>query len=1116
MAQYGSEYINKVKKELQQLQETNSGNEKERARLVNELSRLRSGVSDATDAMKGAASGIGGKKDDGDKEERNEEEKKEKDEIDRYWELNKAIESVTESISDLDKKQEKLFGKELIASLKEENKLLEQQAEKYKALAAEQQREASELQGLLSAYGVIFDAQGGVANYLAATQAALARYNQAVAAYNAFLIDEATFKAEQRAYENFKSLLDRYEALYYEEMRETQNKLDEIHRQELENNLKAWEIEIQIKLDMSEIERQWDDFFKDINENFKLVYEDLDAVMQNLADKMTTYQGEDGDIATTLKAIKDVQAEIDKMKSGGESDMFESISQTQEKLKELNEQLQDSALAMKELWEEAWDAYLEGIDQAADKFDDLMEHYEDINEEIEYQKELIELLYGEEAYELMSKYYEAQEKNTRAEIDSLKQQADLWKQQYEEALAIDEANGTISEDTQKFYELWKEAQDELNGKVVDYINLLQNDYKNTIASILRELELSLTGGSLFEDVKTEWERIQEQSDKYFDNVERIYEISNLANKYQKSIAETSNLANQQKLQELYEKEMEYLENKKNLTEYDIQAADAKYQLALRQIALEEAQQNKSTMKLTRGADGNWSYQYVADEGDIASKQQELLQASQEYYQITKDGYEQNLSDMLDAQETYYEMVQEINEKYMNDEAERSARLEELYQIYFGEGGILTNLYTENEERRRNMADATVASLLTYYTYDEENFAKMTTEEQNLITALKDGTIESYDEILEKGTSVCKDNLEAWTSAAQDMIDKWNKDEGESVRAQIEKAYEAMKKANDEYKKAVDELEKAVEQDFGEEGITGALNDAQEETEELNDKTEELCDNAESNLERYREAVNAIGEAWESVKSQIQDAIDLIREYLNVAASAGSGGNPGGGNPGGDGPGGPGSTPGGPNDDNDGPPKVEDEKSVSVTTYGSDYGGNGVPTVKNVKKSNVNSFGMKQKPAGPYPYYLTLKGEPGTFWMDSTNRNKIKAIGLRTGGYTGDWSGEDGRLAFLHSKELVLNARDTENMLAAVNTVRSIANLGDSINQSIMNGISQMVLGLTGLGKYGNYSVGETNSSGDTIFEIQANFPNANDVESIREAILSLPNLASQYIARNKK
>ena len=36
------------------------------------------------------------------------------------------------------------------------------------------------------------------------------------------------------------------------------------------------------------------------------------------------------------------------------------------------------------------------------------------------------------------------------------------------------------------------------------------------------------------------------------------------------------------------------------------------------------------------------------------------------------------------------------------------------------------------------------------------------------------------------------------------------------------------------------------------------------------------------------------------------------------------------------------------------------------------------------------------------------------------------------------------------------------------------------------------------------------------YNITAEFPNANDVNEIREAILSLPNLASQYIGRNIK
>jgi hypothetical protein len=48
------------------------------------------------------------------------------------------------------------------------------------------------------------------------------------------------------------------------------------------------------------------------------------------------------------------------------------------------------------------------------------------------------------------------------------------------------------------------------------------------------------------------------------------------------------------------------------------------------------------------------------------------------------------------------------------------------------------------------------------------------------------------------------------------------------------------------------------------------------------------------------------------------------------------------------------------------------------------------------------------------------------------------------------------------------------------------------------------------------TINETNETGGNVFNITAEFPNANDVNEIREAIMSLPNLASQYIARNVK
>ena len=54
--------------------------------------------------------------------------------------------------------------------------------------------------------------------------------------------------------------------------------------------------------------------------------------------------------------------------------------------------------------------------------------------------------------------------------------------------------------------------------------------------------------------------------------------------------------------------------------------EAKYNMTLKQIALEEAQNAKSKVRLVRGANGNYNYLFTADEADINNKQQEYLKA----------------------------------------------------------------------------------------------------------------------------------------------------------------------------------------------------------------------------------------------------------------------------------------------------------------------------------------------------------------------------------------------------------------------------------------------------------------------------------------------------------
>lgn len=1098
-----------------------------RSEYTNLLSKLRSGTKDATDALSGAASGVGGKSDSGDKDDKKEE-KKAEDEIDRYWELNKAIEEVEESISDLEKTQDKLYGKELIASLKQENILLEEQAKKYHALAEEQRKEAQELQGLLSAYGVVFDTQGGIANYLAASQAALAKYNQAVAAYNASLIDEATFEVAEKSYEAFKKQLERYESLYYDEMRETQNTLDDIRNQQLENNLQAWETEIQLRLDLSEAERDWKNFLKEINEDFKIHYKDISIELSNLLDNAKTYSSNGGTIETDMKALKEVMAEIDKMKNGGTSAMFSSISEAQEKLKELMSALQDDASALFNLYKEAWEAFMEGIDQAAEKFEELMDKFTRIDDELDYQKQLIELIYGEEAYELMDKLYKAQEKNTLTQIDSLKQQKDMWYDLWKNA-----KEG--SEEQAKYYKLWTEAQDELNSKVIDYIELLKSDYLNVVNDIIKTLEKDMTGGLGLDKAKEQWDYQKEQMEEYSKGAEKLLKIETLSLSMQKSINDTTSLKGQQKLQAIYDEQIKLLREKEAITEYDLKMAENRYQIAVQELALEDAKNAKNAMKLTRNAEGNWSYQYVVDDEAILTAQQAKID-------LYLEGMELAEQKVIETGDKIYETLSQYFEKYLDimsdttlSEEERQEELYELNEKYFGEDGLLQELNKNFEDAKIDYRNYSMGALLASYEADKKAYESMTDEEKKMTQEMINANIGSFAE-LESKINTNYENLGnmaetvmgvtvpgIWESAASRMADAWNADNGESIKAQCLEAHEAILEALEEYQDKMDEAADLIGEDWSEDGIAGAIEDAEEATEDLSDTTEEMIDDTVDALEDYQDALEEIEDLWYDVKDAIEDAIISAREYLSLQGvnstpptpspnpgPSGDSGNDGGDN-------------GKDKEEEKKPekPKKETLPEERISMYSSSTGGNGIPTNRTVNKDNIISIAQKTT-TGTYQYFITLRTSGGTEtgYIDKGTREKIRnSIGLKTGGYTGEWQGGEGKLAFLHSKELVLNAQDTENILNAVQTVRDISDLSNVVGNAIQDKIESMMIKLfdfTG-NNYNSNTINNTKDDhSDNIFNITAEFPNVNSVDTIKEAILNLPNYASQYIHQNRK
>ena len=66
------------------------------------------------------------------------------------------------------------------------------------------------------------------------------------------------------------------------------------------------------------------------------------------------------------------------------------------------------------------------IDATQDAFDQQMDEYEYVGDLINHNMKVTELLFGDEAYDRMTKYYDRIEDNNNAQLDFLTKEKDLW------------------------------------------------------------------------------------------------------------------------------------------------------------------------------------------------------------------------------------------------------------------------------------------------------------------------------------------------------------------------------------------------------------------------------------------------------------------------------------------------------------------------------------------------------------------------------------------------------------------------------------------------------------------------------------------------------------------
>ena len=1111
-------------------------------------SQIQSRSDQAGNAVDRVAQGLAGKEDKSKSKSKSDKEKKitPKDEEvfkpDLYYEIEKAIKSVDRAIQQLEDDEKNLYGKAKIKALKEENKLLDQQLNNLKEKQKIQQQEANDLRGKLSAGGVSFSAKGEVQNYNQSLESATEKYNSVIRQYNAGLVDDEQVKAAKKVLDDFKSDLDRYSKLFYDEMPELIKEMRAKIKEQLSNNLEGFELKFELKLEKKQAAREWRNFIYEMKKDFKKVYEDLDKDMSRLIKNSKTYtQKNKGTIAVDLKEIKEVQKEINKLNKGKPSDKFENISQAQEKLKELNERLQEHGEELHQIYEDAWNNYLAQIDQAKSKFEDINGVLDRTEDKMNTLIQIQEKLYGG------TKTYQMRISTAQTEYDFAKDRVEVARTEFElneklwkESGATMENMDSWNEDQKKYYENMVSAQETLLDNLLKGAEAAEKKMTASIEKLHDDLEKTFTNGFGFDELNEQWEWIDREASEYYDIIEQGYEVQKLNNQITQDTVGMS-IKGQEKLKKFQNEEIKKLREKDKLSKYELKRAQAMYDITLKEIALEEARNNKSAMKLTRNSEGNWSYQYVADEGDVNKKQQDLLDAQMNFRQLAKEEEKRLLQDYNKLSQEWESksaaLGSEFREKYGEDQSEWSK--EQLAEYATAQERIQERYSHALEDIKINLSQVSRDLMAGDYTVQQtlwsqlgNDYKALTDEEIENFERFSSTTLTNFTTLYNAivGGEEGEGGLKGIGKTAETISKKADADfhtmienqcvDTQTLATEVQNTWKAEEEATHDYIKEIQELGEVAGIVLDKDGLEGYLNKVKIATNAAKQAATDLANEYSNTLPAAAEQVKTLEEAWKKVVSQIQKAHKKLKKYLKLKNKSNT--------------------------------KLEDANVDNVSASGTGAEGVDTDDFDSYSGSDTSSGGSVNNSAKEegVAAAIWLQGASTSGWGNNPERAQkfaekgvsgaqaiINAQGpsgqlyakwkdrraelssyyygaFDTGGYTGNWTGE-GKFAMLHQKELVLNAEDTKNFLAATDSLRDLVSLDSSIEQTIANAISKMLVSMStnNLNNLNSLRNGENNTN--NIFNINAEFPNANDVTEIREAILSLPNLANQYISKQR-
>ena len=965
---------------------------------------------------------------------------------------------------------DRLWGEHRLDALREQNKLIEEQQE----LLREKQKQAENymkqdqiaLQQAASQAGLSFsfDENGNISNYTGQMEFLYEQLANAEAYYNSLGTGEEQDAYEEAILEPLKDKIKNIEDAMelYEESKELFEQLgidiEDLEDQIMQNNYDIIMEGLELKISFNEDDLEVIDYYlSKIEDDF-----------YKMAEAASLMVGPDGinqleEYQASLEEYENAMNELTRAYQAGEITEAMYV----EGMKECKEGILDNLESLNELDKKMKEYYSETIEAAMDELSKYTDRLEHSTEVLEHYGNMMEILGKSMDYDALGIILQGQVdtienemKVAEAAYNMYQQQADQKKKLLDEAIARgDEAAAEIyQKEWEAATEAAMEAQSDMLDKTEEWAEAMRAVVENELAGLAKSLEQALTGGSSFDNINTQLERAVSLQEEYLTTTNQIYETNKLMRTAQQEIDKTTNLVAKQRLKDFI-KETNQLQDKSKLSKYELEIQEAKYNLLLAQIALEDAQDAKSMVRLQRDSEGNFGYIYTADQSKLAEAEQRLEDAQNELYNIGLEGASDYTEKYTETMEEMYDTLTSITEAYYNGEI------------------------ASQEEYEAQMLAAQ-----EYYYQQLENYQDLYGIALQTDTRVIQDSWTSGFRTMINNTETWKDKVAVYTADATTALSNWyNKVEEISNKTGLDNIAGKVENVTNKS----DELRDVILGNDGEPGVVDALRQELDAVGELTRYYATFRDQLQGTIRDYEElitqAINlnrANQEAIASSNAAVQAAKraqEANYSYSSVAGSSSS-------SSGGSGSSSSSSSGGG---------------GGTANKYKATYSLQGRSNTVSGYTSEAAARSAAESAIQAAVNALTGITFTEKSSMAASAKSSISIARYDTGGYTGSW-GPYGKLGILDEKELILDKNDTANFLASMEVLERILEIID------LQAINAQLGGALATPSIHN---GNTTQTIEQSVHIEASFPGVQDRLEIEEAFNTLINKASQYANR---